>query len=107
MKLSGSVGLGRAGTEPSLGLYTDTWPQQNPLLSQSLRGQGSPRRPLPHSGLHKSLVFLAQKFATFPWREPGAADLGQNPAPCGGRPPQTLQSSLRGAARERRKPLIS
>ena len=60
MKLSGSVGLGRAGTQPSPGLYTDTWPQQNLLLSQSLRGQGSPRRPLPHSGLHKSLVFLAK-----------------------------------------------
>lgn len=66
MKLSGSVGLGRAGTDPSLGLYTDTRPQQSPLLSQSLRGQGNPRRPLPHSDLGKSLVFLAQKFTTFP-----------------------------------------
>lgn len=80
--LSGSVGLERAGTEPSLGLYTDTRPQQSPLLFQGLRGQGNPRWPPSHSGFGKSLVFLAQKFATLPWWEPGIADLGQNAAPC-------------------------
>ena len=81
MKLSGSGGLGQAGTEPSLGLYSDTRPQQSPLLFQSLRGQRNPRWPLSHNGFGKSLVFLTQKFATFLWREPGAADLGQNAAP--------------------------